>query len=65
MQDKINQDNTYTITLTLNDLLYLENWGDCFVESDEFEPDEQRLYDRISGARTELEVHQGTEAPKP
>ena len=67
MQDKHNDDNTYTITLTHKELQYLENWGDSYVDSgtgidEEFESDEQKLYDRICGARIELEVHAGTEA---
>ena len=70
MQDKINQDNTYTITLTHKELQYLENLGDSYVDSgtgvdEAFDADEQKLYDRLSGARIELEVHQGTEALKP
>jgi len=70
--DRHNDDNTYTVTLTLAELLALENWGDAYVDgsdslhekakaiADGFTELEQQLYDRISGARIELEVHAGT-----
>jgi hypothetical protein len=59
--DKHNDDNTVTVTLTLQELVWLEQWGDAYVDGDDdFENAEQTLYDRISGLRTELEVHAGT-----
>jgi hypothetical protein len=60
--DKHNDDNTVTVTLTLRDLLTLEGWGDHVVDAggNTFDDEEQQLYDRISGLRTELEVHAGT-----
>jgi hypothetical protein len=71
--DKHNDDNTYTVTLTLSELLAIENWGDAYIDNPDpmrqrakdlagggFTDVEQQLYDRISGARIELEVHAGT-----
>lgn len=57
--DKHNEDGTVTITLTMDELLAIENWGDGAAEIEPLDDIEQKTYDRISGLRTELEVHLG------
>ena len=61
--DKHEDNNTYTFTFTLAELLSIEGWADAAVDAgDGLDRLEQELYDRISGARIELEVHAGTES---
>ena len=64
MQDKHNDDNTFTVVLSLKDLGILENWGDAAADVEQLDDDEAALYDRLTAYRIELEVHKGTEAPK-